>query len=128
VPARAVLGLLSWINPEMILGGVNMDLISRDDDVKKALASDSLRWSSGCKVNFFWWWWWWWGRSATSCASPLRPSIFSDYSFSCPPPGMTGISLHMQWPLTSQSHGSFLKEKNWFLLLRIKLHAPRFNI
>jgi hypothetical protein len=20
--------------------------------------------------------------------------------------GMTGISLHMQWPLTSQSHGS----------------------
>jgi hypothetical protein len=24
--------------------------------------------------------------------------------------GMTGISLHMQWPLTSQSHGSFLKD------------------
>jgi hypothetical protein len=22
---------------------------------------------------------------------------------------MTGISLHVQWPLTSQSHGSFLK-------------------
>jgi hypothetical protein len=26
--------------------------------------------------------------------------------------GMTGISLHMQWPLTSRSHGSFLKENN----------------
>jgi hypothetical protein len=26
--------------------------------------------------------------------------------------GMTGISLHVQWPLTSQSHGSFLKENN----------------
>jgi hypothetical protein len=29
---------------------------------------------------------------------------------------MTGISLHMQWPLTSQLHGSFLKEKNWFFI------------
>jgi hypothetical protein len=28
---------------------------------------------------------------------------------------MTSISLHMQWPMTSQSHGSFLKENNcWF--------------
>jgi hypothetical protein len=28
---------------------------------------------------------------------------------------MTGISLHMQWPLTtSQSNGSFLKENNWY--------------
>jgi hypothetical protein len=26
---------------------------------------------------------------------------------------MTGISLHMQWPLTSQSHG---KENNWFFV------------
>jgi hypothetical protein len=25
--------------------------------------------------------------------------------------GMTGISLHVQWPLTSQSHGSILKER-----------------
>jgi hypothetical protein len=30
---------------------------------------------------------------------------------------MTGTSLHMQWPLTSQSHGSFLKENNWFLVM-----------
>jgi uncharacterized membrane protein len=29
--------------------------------------------------------------------------------------GMTGISLHMQWPLTSQSHGSFsLREQLFF--------------
>jgi hypothetical protein len=28
--------------------------------------------------------------------------------------GMTGIFLHMQWPLTSQSHGSILKENNCF--------------
>jgi hypothetical protein len=35
---------------------------------------------------------------------------------------MTGISLHMQWRLTSQLHGSFFKEDNCFLL-RIKLHA-----
>jgi hypothetical protein len=27
---------------------------------------------------------------------------------------MTGISLHMLWPLTSQLHGSFLKENNCF--------------
>jgi hypothetical protein len=36
--------------------------------------------------------------------------------------GMTGIFLHMQWPLTSQSRGSFRKESNFFLV-RIKLHA-----
>jgi hypothetical protein len=29
---------------------------------------------------------------------------------------MAGISLHMQWPLTSQLHGSFLKENNWFFI------------
>jgi hypothetical protein len=36
--------------------------------------------------------------------------IFFRLFFSGPPPclnGMTSISLHMQWPLTSQSHGSF---------------------
>jgi hypothetical protein len=27
--------------------------------------------------------------------------------------GMTCISLHMRWPLTLQSHGSFLKENNF---------------
>jgi hypothetical protein len=32
--------------------------------------------------------------------------------------GMTGISLHMQWPLTSQS-----QRENWIFSLRIKLHT-----
>jgi hypothetical protein len=37
--------------------------------------------------------------------------------------GMTGISLHVQRPLTSQSHNSFLKQNNCcFLLLQIKIH------
>ena len=49
-PVRLVLGSLNLFRPEMILGGVNMDLISRDEEVKQALASDGLRWSSGCKV------------------------------------------------------------------------------
>jgi hypothetical protein len=30
---------------------------------------------------------------------------------------MIGISLHMKWPLTSQSHGSFLKENNWIYVM-----------
>jgi hypothetical protein len=37
--------------------------------------------------------------------------------------GMTSISLHMQWTLTSQSNGSFLIEN--IFLLGIKLHAPK---
>jgi hypothetical protein len=36
---------------------------------------------------------------------------------------MTGISLHMQWPLTFQSHDTLLEENRWFFSLRIKLHA-----
>jgi hypothetical protein len=40
--------------------------------------------------------------------------------------GMTGISLHMQRPLTSQSHGSILKENNF--LLWVKLHALLWNL
>jgi hypothetical protein len=30
-----------------------------------------------------------------------------------------GISFHMQWPLTSQSHGSFLKENICFFSLHM---------
>ena len=30
VPVRAVLGLLDWINPQMILGGVNMSLVIKN--------------------------------------------------------------------------------------------------
>jgi hypothetical protein len=47
--------------------------------------------------------------SVTPCAfPPPQPSIFSDYSFRSTAllTGMTGISLHIQWTLTSQSHGT----------------------
>jgi hypothetical protein len=47
--------------------------------------------------------------SATPCASPPpRPSIFPIILFlsTTLATGMTGISLHMQWPMISQSHGS----------------------
>jgi hypothetical protein len=36
---------------------------------------------------------------------------------------MTIISLNMQWPLTSQSHGSFSQREQLFFSLQIKLHA-----
>jgi hypothetical protein len=36
---------------------------------------------------------------------------------------MTGISLHMQWPLTSQLHGSVSQREQLVFLLWIKLHA-----
>jgi hypothetical protein len=42
--------------------------------------------------------------------------------------GMTSISLHVQWPLNSQSHGSFLKKNNCFLMLWIKLHTQQRQI
>jgi hypothetical protein len=59
-----------------------------------------------------------WG-SATPyiCLPHPWTSIFFNY-FLCPPwlTRKTGILLHMQWPLTSQSHDSFLKENNWFFV------------
>jgi hypothetical protein len=47
---------------------------------------------------------------------PPQSSIFSIIPFLSATllTKMTGSSLHMQWPLTSQSHGSFLKENNCF--------------
>jgi hypothetical protein len=36
---------------------------------------------------------------------------------------MTGISLHMQGPLTSQLHGSVSQREQLIFSLRIKLHA-----
>jgi len=48
---RCILGTLSWLNPRLILGSVNMDLISRDEEVKRALALDNKRWDKGCKVR-----------------------------------------------------------------------------
>jgi hypothetical protein len=73
--------------------------------------------------------------SATPCAfPPPRPSIFSDYSFRSTAllTGMTGISLHMQWPLTFQSHGSVSQREqlvfhygsnsNSFCILKMEIH------
>jgi hypothetical protein len=37
--------------------------------------------------------------------------------------GMTGISLHMQLPLTTQSRGSASQREQLVFLLWIKLHA-----
>jgi hypothetical protein len=54
-----------------------------------------------------------WG-SATLCASPPPwHNIFSIilFLFTTLFTGMIGISLHVQWPLTSHSHGSYLKGK-----------------
>jgi hypothetical protein len=35
---------------------------------------------------------------------------------------MTSNSLHMQWPLTSQLHGSFVKQNNFFITEMV-IHA-----
>jgi hypothetical protein len=62
----------------------------------------SLPWGELEGAHLFFWGG---GGSATLCAfPPPRPSIFSDYYFWSPAllTGMTVISLHMQWPLTSQ--------------------------
>jgi hypothetical protein len=51
--------------------------------------------------------------SATPCAFPApRRSIFSIILFGSPAllTRMTGITLHMQWLLTSQPHGSEKKD------------------
>jgi hypothetical protein len=50
----------------------------------------------------------------------LRPQLFPIILFLSTTllTGMSGISLNMQWPLTSQSHGCFLKENNYFFLHR----------
>jgi hypothetical protein len=77
---------------------------------KKLLRIFGSTWSwSGkhlCRQFFFWGG----GGSATPCAfPPPQPSIFSNYSFWSTTllTGMTGISLHIQWPLTSPYVGSY---------------------
>jgi hypothetical protein len=46
------------------------------------------------------------------CLSSSSAVHFSEYFFLVQHPdySMTGRSLHMQWPLTSQTRGSFLKD------------------
>jgi hypothetical protein len=45
-------------------------------------------------------------------------------STTLPITGMTGSPLHMQWPVTSQLHDSFLKENNCFVFF-ITDQTPR---
>jgi hypothetical protein len=55
--------------------------------------------------------------SPTPCASPPpRPSIFPIILFGSTTllTRMTDNSLHMQWPLTSQSHGSVSQREQLF--------------
>jgi hypothetical protein len=56
---------------------------------------------------------------------PPQPSIFLMILFlsTTLSTEMTGISLHMQWLLTSQSHGSFSQREQLFFSLWIKLYA-----
>jgi hypothetical protein len=57
----------------------------------------------------------------------LSPPFFPNYYFLVhhPATGMISISLHMQWPLTSQLHGSFLKENNCFFFITDQTPRPQ---
>jgi len=48
--SRNVLGLLSYVIPEVCLGGPNLQVITRDKESQAMLAKDGLRWTGGCKV------------------------------------------------------------------------------
>ena len=39
------------LSPQLVLGFVSYDFISRDEGVKQLLKVDPLRWQGGCKVN-----------------------------------------------------------------------------
>jgi hypothetical protein len=41
---------------------------------------------------------------------------------------MTSISLHMQWNLNLQSHGSFLTEDNWFFIMPLLIKLFEINV
>jgi hypothetical protein len=59
------------------------------------------------------------GGSAIPCASPpTQPYIFPiiHFGYTTLLTGMTGISLHLQWPLTPQSHGSFTQREPLFFV------------
>jgi len=45
-----ILGLLSYVIPEVTLGGPNLQVVTRDREAQAVLQKDSLRWSGGCKV------------------------------------------------------------------------------
>ena len=50
-PCQFLLGILDVINPELVLGFANLDIITKDPEMKAMLEADKLRWTGGCKVN-----------------------------------------------------------------------------
>jgi hypothetical protein len=57
------------------------------------------------------------GGQRSRVPPPPRPTICNLLKSTTLSTGMTGISLHMQWPLTTQLRGSILKENNWFFVM-----------
>jgi hypothetical protein len=51
LPARLGLAVLKFFSPHLVLGKVNMDMITRDETMKKNLSADIHRWTQGCKVG-----------------------------------------------------------------------------
>ena len=51
IGARLVLKLFDMWNPELVLGFVDYDLVTREDEIKQLMAKDSLRWQGGLKVS-----------------------------------------------------------------------------
>lgn len=48
--SRLFLGALSYVIPEVCLGGPNLQVITRDKEKQAVLEKDELRWTGGCKV------------------------------------------------------------------------------
>jgi hypothetical protein len=50
--AKTVLSLLDWWDPELVLGSGSAVLgtITSDEEMRKMLKNDGLRWKRGCKV------------------------------------------------------------------------------
>ena len=49
-PCQLLLGILDVFNPELVLGFANLDIITKDQEMKNMLESDKLRWTGGGKV------------------------------------------------------------------------------
>ena len=51
IPARLLLTMLDIWSPELVLGFVDYDLVTREEGIKKLMAEDQLRWQGGLKVK-----------------------------------------------------------------------------
>jgi hypothetical protein len=63
------------------------------------------------------------------CLSSYLALHFSNYSFWSTTllTGMTGISLHMHWPLTSQLHGSVSQREQLFFFVTDQTPRPQIT-